>query len=281
MLKTCRPTSPGRRFMTILSFEEITKDSPEPTLTEAVRKTGGRNAHGHCTMKHRGGGHRRRYRIIDFKRDKDGVPGVVASIEYDPNRSARIALLYYKDGEKRYILWPKGLKVGESVLSGSGVDLKPGNTLPLSSIPVGLPLHNVELRPGRGGQLGRSAGCSILLSSKDGTHAQLLLPSGEIRKVLIGCRATIGVLGNEEHQNVSIGKAGRNRWKGWKPTVRGIAMNPVSHPMGGGEGRSKSNKHPQSKWGVLAKGGKTRNRHKSSGRLIVRRRPPGPRYQNS
>lgn len=281
MLKSCRPTSPGRRFATIASFEEVTRREPEASLTEPVRKKGGRNAHGHITTRHRGGGHRRRYRVIDFRRDKDGVPARVASIEYDPNRSARIALLHYRDGEKRYILWPKGLAVGDAVLSGPGAELKPGCALPLSAIPIGLPVHNVELTPGRGGQLGRSAGCSVLLSARDDRYAQLLLPSGEIRKVSVSCRATIGVLGNEDHQNISIGKAGRNRWKGWRPTVRGVAMNPIAHPMGGGEGKSKGHNHPQSPWGVLAKGGKTRKRHKPSGRLIVRRRPPGPRYQNA
>ena len=265
-----RPTSPGRRFQTGYDFAEITKDHPEPTLTEPLRKSGGRNNRGRITIRHRGGGHKRLYRLIDFKRDKEGVPATVAAIEYDPNRSARIALLHYKDGEKRYILAPVGLQVGQKVEAGPKADIKPGNSLALASIPLGTMVHNVELRAGRGGQLGRSAGTTIQLMAKEGDYALLKLPSGELRRVRLGCRATIGQVGNLEHENLSYGKAGRIRGLGRRSKVRGIAMNPVDHPHGGGEGRSKGN-HPQTPWGKPTKGYKTRH-NKRTDRWIVQRR---------
>jgi large subunit ribosomal protein L2 len=265
-----RPTSPGRRFQTGFDFSEITKTKPEPSLTTPIRKSGGRNNLGRMTLRHRGGGHKRLYRVIDFKRNKDTVPATVAAIEYDPNRSARIALLNYADGEKRYILAPVGLAVGDRVEAGLKADIKPGNSLPLAAIPLGTMVHNVELREGRGGQLGRSAGAAIQLMAKEGDYALLKLPSGELRRVRLACRATIGQVGNLEHENISYGKAGRIRWLGRRPKVRGMAMNPVDHPHGGGEGRSKGN-HPQSPWGQPAKGYKTRY-NKRTERWIVQRR---------
>jgi len=269
-LKSYKPTSAGRRLMTVSDFAEITKKRPEKKLTRAVRRTGGRNAHGHITTRHIGGGHKQRYRIIDWRRDKDGVPAKVAAIEYDPNRSANLALLHYVDGDKRYILAPAGLRVGDTVVSGEGADIKPGNAMALRQIPTGTMVHNIELKPGRGGQLARGAGASAQLMAKEGARALLKLPSGELRYVQITCRATVGQVGNLEYENVSIGKAGRNRWLGRRSHVRGMAMNPVDHPHGGGEGRSKGN-HPQSPWGQPAKGYKTRHNPRTD-RYIVKRR---------
>jgi large subunit ribosomal protein L2 len=270
-----KPTSAGRRFMTVSTFEEITKAEPEKALLEPLTRKGGRNNKGRITTRHQGGGHKRRYRVIDFKRGKDGVPAKVAAIEYDPNRSARIALLHYADGEKRYILAPARLKVGDRVESGPEADIKPGNSLPLANIPTGTMVHNVELKPGKGGQLARSAGSSIQLVAKEGTYATLRLPSGEMRRVLVACRATIGQVGNVDHENVTGGKAGRSRWKGKRPTVRGSAMNPVDHPHGGGEGKSKGGRHPVTPWGVPTLGKRTRRKHKESNKLIVRGRRRG------
>jgi large subunit ribosomal protein L2 len=270
-IKKVRPTSPGRRFQTFSSFEEITSTTPEKSLLKALRKTGGRNSNGRVTSRHRGGGHKRHYRIIDFKRDKSDIPAKVATIEYDPNRSARIALLHYADGEKRYILAPLGLGVGDVVQAGPDADIKPGNALPLSNIPLGTHIHNIELRTGRGGQIVRSAGAYAQLMAKEDRYAQLKLPSGEVRMVLLSCQATIGQVGNVEHENKSLGKAGRSRWLGKRPKVRGVAMNPVDHPMGGGEGRSSGGRHPCTPWGKPTKGFKTRNKRKSN-RLIVRKR---------
>lgn len=270
-IKKYRPTTPGRRFMTGPDFSEITKSKPERSLVESLKHSGGRNNTGRITMRHRGGGARTLYRIIDFKRDKVGVPGKVAAIEYDPNRSARIALIHYLDGEKRYILAPSGLKVGESILAGPEADIKPGNALKLRNIPDGTVIHNIELEPGRGGVIVRSAGTSAQLMAKEGKYAFVRMPSSELRLVLLECTATIGQVGNEEHENVVYGKAGRTRWKGVRPHVRGMVMNPVDHPMGGGEGRSKSHKHPVSPWGTPAKGYRTRKR-KPSDKFIVRRR---------
>jgi large subunit ribosomal protein L2 len=274
-LKKYKPTSPGRRFMATSGFEEITKSEPEKSLVEPLTKKGGRNNKGRITTRHQGGGHKRRYRVIDFKRGKDGVPAKVAAIEYDPNRSARIALLHYADGEKRYILAPARLKVGDRVESGPEADIKPGNSLPLANIPTGTMIHNVELKPGKGGQLARSAGSSIQLVAKEGSYATLRLPSGEMRRVLVACRATIGQVGNVDHENVSGGKAGRSRWRGKRPTVRGSAMNPVDHPHGGGEGKSKGGRHPVTPWGVPTLGKRTRRKHKESDKLIVRGRRRG------
>lgn len=270
--KKVKPTSPGRRFQTYPTYEEITRCEPEKSLLRPLRKSGGRNLYGRITVRHRGGGHKRHYRVIDFKRDKTGVPAKVASIEYDPNRSARIALLHYVDGEKRYILSPVQLKVGDTVVSGPEADIKPGNALPLANIPLGTHIHNIELRPGRGGQMVRSAGTYAQLMAKEDRYALVKLPSGEVRMVLLNCRATIGQLGNVIHENVSLGKAGRKRWMGKRPEVRGVAMNPVDHPMGGGEGRSSGGRHPCSPWGWPTKGYKTRNRKKQSNRYIVKRR---------
>ncbi len=271
-LKQFKPTSAGRRFMTVSTFEEVTKSTPEKALVKPVKGTGGRNNQGHVTSRHRGGGNPRAYRIIDFKRDKDGVPGKVAAVEYDPNRSARIALIHYADGEKRYILAPLGLKVGQVVMSGETAEIRPGNCLPLARIPVGSLVHNVELTPGRGGQMGRSAGAGIQLMAKEGKYATLRLPSGEMRMVLQACRATVGQIGNVDHENISLGKAGRKRWLGKRPHVRGVVMNPRDHPHGGGEGKSPvGRKHPVSPWGKPALGVRTRNK-KSSDRLIIRRR---------
>lgn len=270
-IKKVKPTSPGRRFQTYSSFEEITRTTPEKQLLKPVRKTGGRNAHGRITIRHRGGGHRRHYRIIDFKRDKTGISAKVAAIEYDPNRSARIALLHYADGEKRYILAPLGLKLDDHVESGPDADIKPGNSLPLSHIPLGTQIHNIELRLGKGGQIVRSAGAYAQLMAKEAPYALVKLPSGEVRMVLLKCSATIGQIGNVAHENKSLGKAGRKRWLGRRPKVRGVAMNPVDHPMGGGEGRSSGGRHPCSPWGWPTKGFKTRSKRKSN-RLIVKKR---------
>ncbi|WP_298594548.1 50S ribosomal protein L2 [uncultured Mitsuokella sp.] len=272
-VKSFKPYSAGRRFMTVSSFDEITTDKPEKSLTVRLTKTGGRNQQGKLTVRHRGGGHKRLYRIIDFKRTKDGIPARVATIEYDPNRSARIALLNYADGEKRYILAPNGLKVGTIVESGPESDIKPGNALPLKNIPLGTVIHAVELKIGKGAQLVRSAGTSAQLMAKEGSYALLRMPSGEIRRVHINCRATIGEVGNLEHENITIGKAGRSRWLGRRPETRGIAMNPNDHPHGGGEGRSPvGRKSPMTKWGKIAMGKKTRRKKKASNRLIVHRR---------
>ena len=270
-IRRVKPTSPGRRFQAYSSFEEITKTKPEKQLLKVIKKSGGRNAKGRITCRHRGGGHKRHYRIIDFKRGKNGIPARVASIEYDPNRSARIALLHYVDGEKRYILAPVNLKVDDIVESGPDADIKPGNTLPLSNIPLGTQIHNIELRSGKGGQIVRSAGTYAQLMAKEDRYALIKLPSGEVRMVLINCMATIGQLSNVIHENIDLGKAGRKRWLGRRPKVRGVAMNPVDHPMGGGEGRSSGGRHPCSPWGVPSKGYKTR-KNKSSDRLIVKRR---------
>jgi large subunit ribosomal protein L2 len=270
-VKKVKPTSPGRRFQTYSTFEEITRKKPEKSLLQGFRKKSGRNANGRITARHRGGGHKRHYRIIDFKRDKIGIRANVVSIEYDPNRSARIALLSYVDGEKRYIIAPLNLKVGDIVISGTEADIKPGNTLPLSNIPLGTHVHNIELCIGKGGQIVRSAGTFAQLLAKEDKYALLKLPSGEVRRVIINCKATIGQIGNVIHENISLGKAGRKRWLGIRPSVRGVAMNPVDHPMGGGEGRSSGGRHPCSPWGQLAKGYKTRNKRKSK-RLIVKER---------
>jgi len=266
-----KPTSPGRRHMSVSDFAEVTKSKPEKALTEKLTKKGGRNNTGRITTRHQGGGHKRRYRIIDFKRTKDGVPAKVAAIEYDPNRSARIALLHYADGAKSYILAPAGVRVGSVVQSGSDADIKPGNALPLENIPTGTLVHNVELQPAKGGQMARSAGSGVQLVAKDGGYATLRLPSGEMRRVLLTCRATVGQVGNVEHQNVTIGKAGRSRWLGKRPTVRGSAMNPVDHPHGGGEARSTSGRPPTTPWGQMTMGKKTR-RNKRTTKMIVRKR---------
>ena len=271
-VRKLKPTSAGRRFQTVSTFEEITKKAPEKSLVEGLTKKSGRNCYGRVTSRRRGGGHKRLYRLVDFKRDKRDVPAKVAAIEYDPNRSARIALLHYADGEKRYILAPVGLTVGDSVASGEGADIKPGNALFLAKIPVGTVVHNVELHPGRGGQFCRAAGAYAQLIAKEGSYALLRMPSGEVRKVLSTCVATEGQVGNTHHENVSLGKAGRNRWLGRRPKVRGVAMNPIDHPLGGGEGRSSGGRHPTTPWGKPTKGYKTRNRKKSSSKLIVKRR---------
>ena len=272
-VKQYKPTSPGRRFQTVSDFAEITTDKPEKSLLTPLPKKAGRNNYGRVTTRHQGGGNKRRYLIIDFKRDKDGVPAKVATIEYDPNRNARIALLHYVDGEKRYILHPKGLKVGDKVESGAQADIKPGNALPLSAIPVGTIIHAIELQPGKGAAIARAAGTSVQLMAKEGKYAILRMPSSEMRRVLLTCRATVGEVGNAEFSNIKVGKAGRNRWKGIRPTVRGTVMNPVDHPHGGGEGKNKSSgRHPVSPWGQPAKGHRTRNKKKASSRLIIRRR---------
>ncbi len=270
-LKTYKPTSPGRRFQTASTFEEITKSKPEKSLVKALKKTGGRNNLGRMTSRHIGGGHKRKFRVIDFRRDKMDIPAKVAAIEYDPNRSSRIALLHYMDGEKRYILAPLGLEVGDNVISGEKEDIKTGNTIPLRNIPLGSLIHNLELKMGKGGQLIRSAGSYGQLMAKEGSYAQVRLPSGEVRKILMGCKATIGQIGNIDHENMSIGKAGRTRWLGKRPKVRGVVMNPVDHPMGGGEGRSSGGRHPCTPWGVPTKGYKTR-KNRSSDKYIVKKR---------
>lgn len=271
-LRKLKPRSPGTRHVILPDFAEITTDKPEKSLLRPLKKTGGRNNHGRTTARFRGGGHKRQYRLIDFKRNKDNVPGTIKTIEYDPNRSVRISLVQYADGEKRYILTPLGIKVGEQILSGEKVEPKVGNCMPLGSIPTGLTVHNVEMSPGKGGQIARSAGMSVQLAAKEGKYAIINMPSGELRKVPLTCRATIGQLGNTDHQNTSVGKAGRNRWRGKRPHVRGVAMNPVAHPMGGGEGRSGGGRHPCSPQGHPAKGGKTRAKRKPSNKHIIRRR---------
>jgi large subunit ribosomal protein L2 len=275
------PTSAGRRGGSVSDFADCTfprENRPEKSLLKKLKKKGGRNNQGVICVRFRGGGHKRMYRLIDFKRIKDGAPATVVSVEYDPNRSARIALIQYQDGEKAYILSPDGLKAGDEVASGGNLEPKVGNCLPLRKIPTGTTVHNVELQPGRGGQICRSAGCSATLSAREADWAQLTLPSGEVRRVNADCRATIGMISNAEHMGVSLGKAGRKRWKGRKPHNRGVSMNPVNHPMGGGEGRTSGGRHPCSPTGVLAKGGKTRKKRKPSNSAIVRRRKPGPRY---
>jgi large subunit ribosomal protein L2 len=270
-----KPTSPGMRFVSYPDFAEITKTEPEKSLTEGLKKSGGRNANGRKTSRHRGGGAKRLYRKIDFKRTKDGVPAKVAAIEYDPNRTAYIALLHYADGEKRYILAPARLRVGQTVESGPGADIQVGNALPLANMPLGTVIHNVEMQPGRGGQMGRSAGTSIQLMAKEGDMATLRLPSGEMRQVRIECRATVGTIGNADHQNVTVGKAGRKRHMGVRPQTRGTAMNPVDHPHGGGEGATPLGNHPQTPWGVPTIGYRTRKKGKQSDRYIVRGRRRG------
>ena len=270
-IRKYKPTSAGRRFQTVQPFDEITSVDPYKPLTEPLHRSGGRNNTGQQTSWWRGGGHKRRYRIIDFKRSKRDVPATVSTIEYDPNRSARIALVTYADGEKRYILQPKGVKVGDTIVAGDRVDILPGNALPLKNIPLGTQVHNVELRPGKGGQIARSAGSSVQVVAKEGAYASMRMPSGEIRRINIECFATVGQVGNLDHENVSIGKAGRNRWKGKRPHVRGSAMNPVDHPLGGGEGKTAGGRHPVSPWGMPTKGYRTRNR-KMTDRFIMQRR---------
>ena len=271
-LRKFKPTTAGRRHAVLSNFEEITRSKPERSLTESKTRKAGRGSGGRITIRHRGGGHKRKYRVIDFRRDKHGVPANVASIEYDPNRSARIALLHYADGEKRYILAPIGMQVGDSLLSGPTAEPTVGNALPLEKIPLGLFVHNIEFSPGSGGRIARTAGTGAQLMAREGGMANLRMPSGEIRLFNVQCLATIGQIGNTEHSSVSDGKAGRRRWRGIRPTVRGVAMNPVDHPMGGGEGRTSGGGHPVSPWGKLAKGGKTRGRRKPSNRFIVKRR---------
>ncbi|WP_067621085.1 50S ribosomal protein L2 [Alicyclobacillus acidiphilus] len=272
-IKKYRPTSPGRRFMSVSAFDEITTDTPEKSLLAPLKNRAGRNHQGKITVRHQGGGHKRRYRLIDFKRDKDGVPAKVATIEYDPNRSARIALLHYLDGEKRYIIAPHGLKVGDVIHNGVGSDIRVGNAMPLSAIPVGTVIHNIELKPGKGGQLARAAGASAQLMAKEGDYAQVRLASGEVRRVRVECRATVGQVGNLDHENINIGKAGRSRWLNRRPTVRGSVMNPVDHPHGGGEGRAPiGRKSPMSPWGKPTLGKKTRKKNHRTDKYIVRRR---------
>jgi large subunit ribosomal protein L2 len=270
-IKRYKPTSPGRRFMSVSSFEEVTRTTPEKSLTEHLKKHSGRNNTGSITVRHRGGGHKKLYRLIDFKRNKVDVPGRVATIEYDPNRSARIALINYADGEKRYILAPLGLAVGDTVMSGPKAEVRPGNSLPLASMPLGTTIHNIELKLGRGGQLVRSAGGAAQLLAKESGHATLRMPSGEVRRVDLRCSATVGQVGNVDHENETVGKAGKSRWRGWRPSVRGMTMNPFDHPHGGGEGRSGAGGHPQTPWGKPALGYRTRQ-NKSTDRMIVRRR---------
>jgi large subunit ribosomal protein L2 len=270
-IRNYKPTSAGRRFQSVQTFDEITARSSYKPLTEPLQRSGGRNNHGELTSWWRGGGHKRNYRVVDFKRDKLDVPAKVATVEYDPNRSARIALLAYADGEKRYILHPLGLKPGDTVVSGENVDILPGNCLPLKNVPLGTMVHNVELKPGKGGQIARSAGSAVQLVAKEGLRASVKMPSGEIRLLSLECRATIGQVGNIDHENVSIGKAGRSRWLGSRPHVRGVAMNPVDHPLGGGEGKTSGGRHPVSPWGMPTKGFKTR-RNKGTDKFIVERR---------
>jgi large subunit ribosomal protein L2 len=271
-IKKLKPTTPGTRFRSNYTFEEITKTVPEKSLTVALKKSGGRNNLGRITSRHIGGGHKRRYRIIDFKRNKHGIAAKVFSIEYDPNRSARIALLHYADGEKRYIIAPNGLKVGDKITSGPGSEISVGNALPLKEMPLGSFVHNVEMKPGKGGQIGRSAGSSLQLMAKEGNLAQLKMPSGEVRLINVNCLATYGMVGNSEHENISLGKAGRTRWLGRRSYVRGVAMNPVDHPMGGGEGKTSGGGHPVSPWGQKSKGLKTRKRKNQSNKYIIKRR---------
>src|SRR5215218_7598238 len=269
-LRKRKPTSPGRRFQTVSDFSEITKDRPEKSLLGPNPKSGGRNAYGRKTARHRGGGHKRQYRVVDFKRVLDGVPAKVVSVEYDPNRNARLLLLHYNDGDKAYVLAPRGVKVGDRLQSGQGSEIRPGNALPLRYIPVGTTVHNVELRPGQGGRMARSAGSSVQLVAKEGDYATLRLPSTEMRRVAIDCRATVGEVGNAEAELIKVGKAGRNRWKGVRPQTRGVAMNPVDHPLGGGEGKTSGGRHPVSPWGQPE--GRTRSKAASDNPLIVRRR---------
>lgn len=269
-VKKLKPTSPGRRFMTVSDFDSVTKSTPEKSLLTKKNRSSGRNSYGRITSRHRGGGHKRRYRIVDFRRNKDGVPATVHSVEYDPNRNARIALLHYHDGEKRYIISPLGIEVGDVLESGPKAEIRPGNALPLRNIPTGATVHAVELRPGGGAKMGRAAGTAIQLMSKEGGYALLRLPSGEMRQVELGCRATLGQVGNPDAELVTIGKAGRSRWKGKRPQSRGVAMNPVDHPLGGGEGRSSGGRHPTSPWGKVE--GRTRKKNKASDKYIVRRR---------
>jgi len=270
-VKKVKPTSAGRRFQVYPSYEEVTRSKPEKSLIKAAKKSGGRNVYGRITSRHIGGGNKQHYRMIDFKRDKTGIPARVAAIEYDPNRSARIALLHYVDGEKRYILAPLNLAVNDTVMSGPEADIKPGNTLPLSNIPLGTYIHNIELRIGKGGQIVRSAGTFAQLMAKESKYALVKLPSGEVRMVLLNCKATIGQIGNVVHENISLGKAGRKRWLGRRPKVRGVAMNPVDHPMGGGEGRSSGGRHPCSPWGMPSKGYKTRKNKRTSSYIVKKR----------
>ncbi|MBT3260173.1 MAG: 50S ribosomal protein L2 [Deltaproteobacteria bacterium] len=270
-IKSSKPTSPGRRFQTTSTFEDVTRNKPEKSLLRPLNRKGGRNSNGRMTSRHRGGGHKRAYRLIDFKRDKDGIPAKVAFIEYDPNRSANIALLHYVDGEKRYILSPRNLSVGDTLMSGEGSEIRIGNALPLNVIPLGTHVHNIELNIGHGGQMARGAGSYCQLMAKEGKYAQVKLPSGEVRLIPLACKATIGQVGNLEHEKISVGKAGRKRWLGKRPHVRGVAMNPVDHPHGGGEGKSSGGRHPVTPWGVPTKGYKTRVR-KRSDRFIVKRR---------
>ncbi|MCU0530510.1 MAG: 50S ribosomal protein L2 [Syntrophales bacterium] len=270
-IKTMKPTTPSRRYQTYSTFEEITSTEPEKSLTKPVKKTGGRNNAGRMTSRHRGGGHKRKYRVVDFRREKTDIPAKVKTIEYDPNRSARIALVSYADGEKRYIVAPVDLKVGDPVITSAAADIKPGNAMPLRNIPLGSLIHNIELRPGKGGQMVRSAGTYAQLMAKEGAYAQVRLPSGEVRKVHIECKATIGQVGNVTHEGVSIGKAGRTRWLGQKPRVRGVAMNPIDHPMGGGEGKTSGGRHPCTPWGVPTKGYKTR-KNKTTDKYIIKKR---------
>ena len=268
-----KPTTPGRRGASVSSFDELTRNKPEKSLVAKGRNKAGRNVHGRITARHQGGGNKRRYRVIDFRRNKDGVPATVAHIEYDPNRSARIALLHYADGEKRYIVAPDGVTRGDKLMSGPEAEIRPGNALPLRNIPVGTVVHAIELKPGAGAKMARSAGTSVQLVAKEGRYATLRLPSGEMRLVEAACRATIGVVGNAEHELVQLGKAGRARWKNKRPSVRGVAMNPVDHPLGGGEGKSSGGRHPTSPWGK--KEGRTRNKKKASSKMIIRRRGKG------
>jgi len=271
-LKTYKPTSNGKRMQVSVDYGVLSREGPEKGLTSGLHKKGGRNHYGRMTVRHRGGGHKRRYRSIDFRRDKYDVPARVAHLEYDPNRTAFIALLHYEDGEKRYILAPQRLDVGDRVMSGRSVEIKPGNAMPLRTIPVGAIVHNVEMKPAKGGQLARAAGSYLQLMGKEGKYAQLKLPSGEMRLVLLDCMATVGMVSNPDHGNTKIGKAGRTRWRGWRPSVRGVVMNPVDHPHGGGEGRTSGGRHPVTPWGVPTKGKKTRKKNKTSDRLIMRRR---------
>jgi large subunit ribosomal protein L2 len=271
-LKKFNPTSPGRRFMTVLTFDEITKAEPEKSLTEPMKRTGGRDNRGRITVRFLGGGHKRRYRVVDFRREKHGIPAKVAAVEYDPNRSARLALLHYADGEKRYILWPEGLAVGATVVSGDSADILPGNSLPLKAIPAGTMVHNIELRHGKGGQIVRTAGGAAQLVAKEGDYAQLKLPSGEVRRISVDCQATIGQIGNIDHKNVSFGKAGRKRWLGRRPHNRGVSMNPVDHPHGGGEGKTSGGRHPVTPWGKPTKGAKTRQNKRTQAFIVKRRK---------
>ena len=270
-VRTYKPTSAGRRFQTVQTFDEITSTEPYKPLTEPLKKSGGRNNKGELTSWWRGGGHKRTYRVIDFRRDKREIPATVSTVEYDPNRSARIALVTYADGEKRYILHPVGLKVGDAIVAGATADILPGNALPLRNIPLGTVVHNVELRPGKGGQMARSAGAAVQVVAKEGEYATLRMPSSEVRLVNLECYATVGQVGNVDHENVSVGKAGRSRWKGKRPHVRGVAMNPVDHPLGGGEGKTSGGRHPVTPWGVPTKGYKTRNRKATDAFIVTRR----------